>query len=104
MTTNPESVEKYRNEKRIERIGEGGKEKEIAMEKGHVWQGRRNRYSSPGCQLAKWSFDFTDSENCQTGRFDVGHVAESSSRLNALPEHLYSSTFLEDRDFYTANL
>lgn len=62
------------------------------MEEGHVWQGRRNRYSSPGCQLARWSFDFTDPEDVQTGRFGVGRVAESRcSRLNALPGHLYGS-------------
>lgn len=59
------------------------------MEEGHVWQGRRNRYSSPACQLARWSFDFTDPEDVQTGRFDV---AESRcSRLNTLPGRLYGS-------------
>jgi len=28
-------------------------EEAVAMEEGHVWQGRRNRYSSPGCQLTR---------------------------------------------------
>lgn len=67
-------------------------EEEVAMEEGHVWQGRRNRYSSPGCQLARWSFDFTDSEDSQTGRFDVGRAPESRrSRLNALLGRVHSS-------------
>lgn len=75
------------------------------MEEGHVWQGRRNRYSSPSCQLARWSFDFTDLKDIQTGRFDVGRVAESRrSRLNTAVYIAAESTFLEDRDFYAASL
>jgi len=63
------------------------------MEEGHVWQGRRNRYSSPGCQLTRerWPFDFTDlTEDSRTGRFDVDRVAESRcfKRASGWPSQL----------------
>lgn len=58
---------------------------------GHVWQGRRNRYSLPGCQSARWSFDFTDLEDSQTGRFDIEKSNLKNAYIWMLPERLYET-------------
>lgn len=67
---------------------------------GHVWQGRRNRYSLPGCQSARWSFDFTDLEDSQTGRFDIEkskeclHLDASRTSIWQLYLFFYKSKFI----------
>lgn len=58
---------------------------------GHVWQGRRNRYSLPGCQPAGWSFDFTDLEDSQTGRSDIKKSNLKNAYIWMLPGHLYDN-------------
>lgn len=57
---------------------------------GHVWQGRRNRYSLPGCQPARWSFDFTDLKDSQTGRLDI----EKSNLKNAYISGCISGVYM----------
>lgn len=58
---------------------------------GHVWQGRRNRYSLPGCQSARWSFDFTDLEDSQTARFDIEKSNLKNAYIWMLPERLHDN-------------